>query len=219
MTRHRSFDASFPPNETPERIARWESATAVESIPAGVPYLEKWSNGHYSEALTSSVEALPSDNTGIPLRHCERRVLNSPPEGDGHPAEASAESLIRDEIRYRIRTAIALGRAEAKGTEVADDAADTETESAMNRIADILNRGEKMSQNNSTIAARVNAGVRAGVRALVAHREGWSDDTRTDTEDLDYRIYEIGVNNPEELDALRAEVRAVLIAGDEAVAR
>ena len=62
-----------------------------------------------------------------------------------------------------------------------------------------------------TLAARVNA--------LVAHREGWSDDTPTDTEDLKYRLYEIGVNNPEELDALRAEVRAVLIAGDEAVAR
>lgn len=215
MTRHRSFDASFPPNETPERIARWESATAVESIPAGVPYLEKWSNGHYSEALTSSVEALPSDNTGIPLRHCERRVLSSPPEGYGHPAEASAESLIRDEVRYRIRTAIALGRAEAKGTEAADDAADTETESAMNRIADILNRGEKMSQNNSTIAARVNAGV----RALIAQRGGWDLSDPVESENVDHRIYEIGVNNPEELDALRAEVRAVLIAGDEAVAR
>lgn len=211
MTRHRPFDASFPPNETPERIARWESATAVESIPAGVPYLEKWSNGHYSEALTSSVEALPSDNTGIPLRHCERRVLNSPPERDGHPAEASAESLIREEVRYRIRTAIALGRAEAKGTEVADDAA----ESAMNHIAAILNRGEKMSQNNSTIAARVNTGV----RALVAHRKGWDLSDPVESENVDHRIYEIGVNNPEELDVLRAEVRAVLIAGDEAVAR
>ena len=66
-----------------------------------------------------------------------------------------------------------------------------------------------------TLAARVNAGV----RALVAHREGWSDDTRTDTEDLDYRLYEIGVNDPEELDALRAEVRAVLVAADGVVAR
>lgn len=62
-----------------------------------------------------------------------------------------------------------------------------------------------------TLAARVNAGV----RALVAHREGWSDDT----EDLDCRLYEIGVNNPEELDALRAEVRAVLVAADGVVAR
>lgn len=66
-----------------------------------------------------------------------------------------------------------------------------------------------------TLAARVNAGV----RALVAHREGWSDDTSADTEDLDCRLYEIGVNNPEELDALRAEVRAVLVAADGVVAR
>lgn len=66
-----------------------------------------------------------------------------------------------------------------------------------------------------TLATRVNAGV----RALVAHREGWSDDTRTDTEDLDYRLYEISVNDPEELDALRAEVRAVLTAADGVVAR
>lgn len=95
-TRHRQvFDVDRPPNETPERIARWESATAVEKIPAVVPYLEKWSNGHYSEVLTSSVETLPIDDTGTPLRHCERRVLSSPPEGDGHVAEASAESLIR----------------------------------------------------------------------------------------------------------------------------
>lgn len=63
-----------------------------------------------------------------------------------------------------------------------------------------------------TLAARVNAGV----RALVAHREGWSDDTPTDTEDLDYRLYEIGAKDPEELDALRAEVRAVLVAAEAA---
>lgn len=66
-----------------------------------------------------------------------------------------------------------------------------------------------------TLAARVNAGV----RALVAHREGWSDNTPADAEELDYRLYEIGVKDPEELDALRAEVRAVLVAADGVVAR
>lgn len=67
---------------------------------------------------------------------------------------------------------------------------------------------------DSTLAARVNAGV----RALVAHREGWDEDTPANAEDLDYRLYEIGVSAPEELDAIRAEVRAVLAAADGAVA-
>lgn len=130
-----TFEHSFPPNETPERIARWESATEVDLIPAGVPFIEKWSNGHYSEPETSSTESLPTDNTGIPLRYCERRILGPLPE---LPHEDSTEDLIRAEILYRIRTAIALGRAKTKGTDVPPDAAETETNEAMNRIASIL---------------------------------------------------------------------------------
>lgn len=72
-----------------------------------------------------------------------------------------------------------------------------------------------MSAPAPTLAARVNAGV----RALVAHREGWSDDTPADAEELKYRLYEIGMKDPEELDAVRAEVRAVLAAADGVVAR
>lgn len=72
-----------------------------------------------------------------------------------------------------------------------------------------------MAQNNSTLAARVNAGV----RALIAHRKGWDLSDPVESENVDYRLYKIGVSDPEELDALRAEVRAVLVASDEAVAR
>lgn len=65
---------------------------------------------------------------------------------------------------------------------------------------------------DSTFAARVNAGI----RALIAHREGYDLSDAFEDVDLDYRLYEIGVKDPEELDALRAEVRAVLVAAEAA---
>lgn len=71
-----TFDKTRPPNETPELKARWETATAPgTTIPAGVLTIEKWSNGHYSEPEQTLHEALPTDNTGSPLRTCERRIL------------------------------------------------------------------------------------------------------------------------------------------------
>src|SRR5699024_8752713 len=109
VTRHRSFDVSFRRNETQERIVRWESAIRLDPIPAGATFLEKWSNGHYSDPEVATTELLARDDSGIPTRHCERRVLIDLSEGDGQSPPLSRGDVIRDEILYRIRTAMALG--------------------------------------------------------------------------------------------------------------
>lgn len=73
-----------------------------------------------------------------------------------------------------------------------------------------MNTAPTTQTTEASFPARVNAGV----RALIAHRGGWDLSDRIDAEDVDYKLYEIGVSDPEELDAIRAEVRAVLTAAE-----
>ena len=142
MTRHRSFDVSFPPNETQERIVRWESAIRLDPIPAGATFLEKWSNGHYSDPEVATTELLARDDSGIPTRHCERRVLIDLSKGDGQSPPLSRGDVIRDEILYRIRTAMALGGAKARGVTIDPSTAENDADAATARILEILDSKE-----------------------------------------------------------------------------
>jgi len=142
VTRHRPFDVSFPPNETQERIVRWESAIRLDPIPAGATFLEKWSNGHYSDPEVATTELLARDDSGIPTRHCERRVLIDLSEGDGQSPPLSRGDVIRDEILYRIRTAMALGGAKARGVQIDPSTAENEADAATARILETLDSKE-----------------------------------------------------------------------------
>lgn len=75
-----TFDERWPPNATRRRIRIWDEARPPEdhTILPGQVYVERWTNGHYSDPTVAHGALLDTDNSGNPLRTCERRIVNNP---------------------------------------------------------------------------------------------------------------------------------------------